>query len=123
MINKIKIIKEPLFTEPQCKDRDECELKIDNCEKSIATCINKPGSFVVSFLSENQKFQKKEIFNFNLFSAYLTTHQFYVSVIRGPVAVVAFAKFRPLGIAVAAKKDSGEAQNFMTEFLNKIIKN
>ena len=36
------------YTEPQCKDRDECQLGTHKCENRTHTCINKPGSYVVS---------------------------------------------------------------------------
>ena len=35
------------YKEPQCKDRDECQLGTHRCDTETHTCINKPGSFVV----------------------------------------------------------------------------
>lgn len=34
------------YKEPQCKDRDECQLGTHRCDTETHTCINKPGSFV-----------------------------------------------------------------------------
>ena len=50
------------------------------------------------------------------------THQFCVSAIRGRVVAVASAKFRPLGIAVAANKASGGAQTFYDRILKQYNK-
>jgi hypothetical protein len=39
----------PEYHEPICEDLDECELNLNNCDQTNTTCINKPGSYVVSF--------------------------------------------------------------------------
>ena len=44
----LQFVQEEFYTEPLCEDKDECALGNHNCAADMH-CVNKPGSFFVSF--------------------------------------------------------------------------
>ena len=82
------IIQITFYKEPRCEDRDECELNTHKCRPGN-TCINKPGSFVVSFLVEPHKngalHRVKSLFYHNMifiFDCIYDIHHHFESIIN-----------------------------------------